>query len=67
MNLDLSGIQWELVAPILLLNLIIVIIALIDCIKRPTLNGPKWLWILLILFITFFGSISYFIFGRRNH
>ncbi|MCF2650789.1 MULTISPECIES: PLD nuclease N-terminal domain-containing protein [Bacillaceae] len=40
--------------------------ALISCIKQEETNGPKWLWILLILIVSLFGSILYFVIGRKN-
>ncbi|RKL64998.1 transcriptional regulator [Salipaludibacillus neizhouensis] len=62
----LQELNWGLIAPILLLQFILMIVALFDCLKNENLNGPKWLWILVILFINTLGPIVYFIFGRGN-
>ncbi|MFP3490396.1 PLD nuclease N-terminal domain-containing protein [Staphylococcus sp. SIMBA_130] len=40
--------------------------ALVSCIKQKETNGPKWMWILLILFVNLFGAILYFVIGRKN-
>jgi hypothetical protein len=53
--------------PVVLLELILIIIALADLVRREkTRYLPKWAWVLLILFIQFFGSIGYLIFGREE-
>lgn len=64
---ELLHVNWSLIAPILILQFILTIAALISCIKQEDTNGPKWLWILLILFISLFGPILYFVVGRRNN
>lgn len=64
---ELLHVNWSLIAPILILQFILTITALISCIKQGDTNGPKWLWILLILFISLFGPILYFVVGRKNN
>lgn len=59
-------ISWQLVAPILILQLILVVTALIHCIRQEETNGPKWLWIILILLLNLFGPILYFLIGRKK-
>lgn len=59
-------INWALIAPILFLQVLLMVVALIDCIKHDKTNGPQWIWILVIVFVSLFGPISYFVFGRRN-
>jgi len=56
----------QIVLPILLIQLILMIVALIDVAKIERTRGPKWMWVLLILFASMLGSVAYFIFGRRN-
>ncbi|MGB8002217.1 MAG: PLD nuclease N-terminal domain-containing protein [Anaerobacillus sp.] len=63
----LNDINWALVAPLLILQAILTISALVSCIKQKETNGPKWLWIVLILFVNLFGAILYFVIGRRNN
>ncbi|MFD2043389.1 PLD nuclease N-terminal domain-containing protein [Ornithinibacillus salinisoli] len=62
----LNEINWAVIAPILVIQGILIIIALIDLIRTNVTNGPKWLWVLIILFVTTLGPIIYFIFGRRQ-
>ena len=63
---DFSSIPWELILPIIVIQLILLAIAIIDLIRIPSTNGPKWLWALIILFINIIGPVLYFIVGRRN-
>ncbi|KKB75201.1 MULTISPECIES: PLDc N-terminal domain-containing protein [Bacillus] len=62
-----SEIPWALIAPLIVLYLILVISALVNCSKQEELNGPKWLWLLIIAGISFIGPISYFVIGKRRH
>lgn len=66
MNELLNGIPWGAFAPIIVLQLILMIIALVSCIKEEKTNGPKWLWVLVILIIGIIGPVLYFVVGRRN-
>ena len=53
--------------PLVVINLIFVVIALVDLSKRKkVLWGKKFIWVVIILFINYFGWISYFIFGRKE-
>ena len=52
--------------PALLVQLILLIVALIDLMKRENTRGPKWVWLLVILFVNIFGPIVYLLFGRDN-
>ncbi|RXJ02606.1 PLDc_N domain-containing protein [Anaerobacillus alkaliphilus] len=63
--MDLSSINWALIAPIIVIQLILMVIALIDCVKIERTNGPKVMWIFIIILINIFGPIAYFLFGRR--
>ncbi len=63
---DFSSIPWGLILPIIVIQLILLAIAIIDLIRIPSTNGPKWLWALIILFINIIGPVLYFIVGRRN-
>lgn len=62
----LNSINWAVIAPILIIQGLLIIIALIDWFRTPTTNGPKWLWLILILFLTMVGPVLYFIIGRRE-
>lgn len=62
-NIDIN---WGLLLPIIILQGVLMLFALVSCIKQEETNGPKWVWILMILFISLFGPILYFVIGRRN-
>ncbi|KAA0546301.1 PLDc_N domain-containing protein [Bacillus sp. BGMRC 2118] len=66
MNELLNGIPWGAIAPILVLQLILMITALVSCIREEITNGPRWMWILVIIFINLIGPVLYFVIGRRN-
>lgn len=61
-----NDIPWGLVAPILGLQAILIIVALIDLIRIPATNGPKWVWALIIVLGNLIGPILYFILGRKS-
>lgn len=62
----LAEINWALFAPIIVIQLILLVIAVIDLLKIEKTNGPKWLWALIILFVNIIGPVLYFVIGRRN-
>ncbi|WP_440896412.1 PLD nuclease N-terminal domain-containing protein [Amphibacillus sp. Q70] len=57
---------FELLWPLLVLQLILIVIALIAWFKTDQTKGPKWLWLLIILFANIIGPILFFIIGRRT-
>ncbi|WP_428909900.1 PLD nuclease N-terminal domain-containing protein [Niallia sp. Krafla_26] len=59
-------VNWELVAPLFVLQLILMTTALVSCLRQEETNGPKWMWALIIIFINILGPILYFVIGRRN-
>ncbi|MFN7252366.1 MAG: PLD nuclease N-terminal domain-containing protein [Anaerobacillus sp.] len=63
--MELLEINWALVAPIIVIQFILMVIALIDCVKIEKTNGSKVMWFLIIVLIQIFGPIAYFLFGRR--
>jgi len=52
--------------PLILIQLGLVVFALIDLIRREKTRGPKWVWVLIILFLNFLGPIVYFVIGRED-
>ena len=57
--------QLALLLPVIILEFILAITALIPVIKHPNYRfGNKFIWILVVLFIQIIGPIFYFIFGR---
>ena len=54
-----------LLLPVIILEFILAITALIHVIKHPNDRfGNKAIWIIVVLFIQIIGPIFYFIFGR---
>jgi hypothetical protein len=54
------------IIPLVLLQLTLMIVALVDLARREKTRGPKWVWILVIVFGELIGPIIYFIFGRQD-
>jgi hypothetical protein len=54
------------IIPLVLLQLTLMIVALVDLIRREKTRGPKWVWVLVILLGELIGPIIYFIFGRED-
>ncbi|WP_217589699.1 PLDc N-terminal domain-containing protein [Lentibacillus saliphilus] len=52
--------------PIMVIQLILMIVALVDWVKAEETNGPKWVWLVIILLLNIIGPVIYFIFGRRQ-
>jgi len=63
--MDLN-IDWTIVAPLFIIQVILIIIALIDLRKTQSTRGPKLMWVFIIFFIATLGPVIYFIFGRRD-
>jgi len=40
--------------------------ALMDVARREKTRGPKWMWVLVILFVNLIGPVAYLIFGREE-
>jgi len=52
--------------PVLIIQLVLMISALVDLIRREHTRGPKWVWVLVILFVNYIGPIIYFVAGRQE-
>lgn len=59
------NIPWEIIAPLIILQLVLMLVALVSCIREEETNGPKWAWVLVIIFVNIFGPILYFVLGRK--
>ena len=42
--MDLNSIPWNLILPVLVIQLLLVVVALIDLVRVKSTNGPKWMW-----------------------
>jgi hypothetical protein len=54
------------IIPIVLLQLILMIVALVDLVRREKTHGPKWIWAIVIILGELIGPIVYFVFGRKD-
>ena len=63
-----TGTILSLVLPLAALELILIIVALVDLIRREPdqVNGSKVMWTLIIILISTIGPICYFILGRKE-
>ena len=50
--------------PIIILQLVLLVVALLDLARRERTRGPKWVWVLVIVFINIIGPILYLMLGR---
>jgi DMSO reductase anchor subunit len=55
-----------LLIPLIAIQLVLMIAALLDIRRREKLRGPKWLWVLIIIFGEMIGPIAYFAAGRKE-
>jgi len=62
----MTSFNWALIAPLFIIQIVLMIIALIDIRRIHATNGPKWAWVLVVIFVNTIGPIIYFIFGRKN-
>ncbi|MGE7930083.1 PLD nuclease N-terminal domain-containing protein [Lysinibacillus xylanilyticus] len=63
---ELAKVSWAVIAPLIVVQFILMIVALVDLRKIHATNGPKILWVFLIVFTSYLGSIAYFIVGRKQ-
>lgn len=62
----MEEINWGLIMPLIILQALLAIIGLISLAKAESVRGPKWLWLIIIIFGNMLGSIAYFTIGRRD-
>ena len=55
-----------LLIPLIVIQLALMIVALVDILKREKTRGPKWLWVLIVVFGEMIGPILYFVVGREE-
>ena len=53
-----------LLIPLILIQLVLMIFALRDLSQREKTHGPKWMWVLIIVFGEMIGPVVYFLVGR---
>ena len=62
----LSNVPWGLIAPLLILQFVLAAVAIVDIVRSYETRGPKWVWIIVSLFVNTLGPIASFIFGRKS-
>jgi hypothetical protein len=56
-----------LIAPLLIIEIILLVVALVDLIRREQVKYfPKWLWAIIILLLNLIGPVVYLIIGREE-
>jgi hypothetical protein len=59
-------VNWLLILPVLILQLVLAVVGLISLSRAEAVRGPKWMWVLIIVFGNILGSILYFVVGRKD-
>lgn len=57
---------WPLIAPLIVVQLVLMCVALVSLARSEQANGPKWLWVIIIVLLNIPGTIAYFIMGRKD-
>lgn len=55
-----------LLIPLFLVQLGLMIAGIIDLVKREKTKGPKWMWVIIVVFVNIIGPIIYFVVGREE-
>jgi hypothetical protein len=55
-----------LLIPIIIIQIALIVVALRDLMGRERLRGPKWMWILIIVFVNLLGPILYLVLARED-
>lgn len=55
-----------MLAPLVLIQLLLMIAGLVDWSKRVRTRGPKWVWLVVILVFSIIGPVAYFLIGREE-
>lgn len=62
----MDEIKWGLIWPLAALQALLAILGLISLAKAERVRGPKWLWVIILLFGNLLGSVAYFTIGRKD-
>lgn len=55
-----------LLIPLIIIQLVLIVVALRDLMGRERLNGPRWMWVIIIIFLNMLGPILYFVLARED-
>ncbi len=53
-----------LIAPLIVVQLGLLVAALVDLLRRQSTRGPRWAWGIAIVAVSIIGPLAYFVFGR---
>ena len=55
-----------LIVPLLIIQMTLMLIALLDLRRQASIRGPRWLWLIVIIFLNLIGPILYFVVGKED-
>lgn len=55
-----------LLIPVFIIQIILLVVALLDLRKQAATRGPKWIWVVIIIFVNIIGPILYFVIARKE-
>ncbi|GGD84711.1 PLD nuclease N-terminal domain-containing protein [Paenibacillus nasutitermitis] len=59
--------DWlPLLLPLLILQLILIAVAMRDLLRSNHSKETKWIWAFVIVCVSLFGPVLYFVIGRRG-
>ena len=59
--------MWLLIAPLAILQLGLMALALVDWARRPqTRYLSRWAWLAIIVILSIIGPVAYFLLGREE-
>lgn len=62
----MADVPWGVIAPIIVIQVVLAVIAIRDLVARPAINGPKWVWAIVIVLLGLVGPVLYLTLGRRE-
>lgn len=63
----IKSINWALIFPLIMIQGILLIVAVIDWAKnQENIRGNRYIWFFTIILLHIIGPILYFIFARRR-
>lgn len=64
--MNINDLNWGLIGPLLALQVLLAVIGLISLSKAERVRGPRWMWVLFLIFGNLLGSVAYFTLARRD-
>jgi phospholipase D-like protein len=62
-----TKVNLALLAPLIVLSLILLVVSLVDLVRREHVTGGnKWLWLAVIILLGTIGQIVYLVLGRQD-